>query len=121
MTTSDDGAIYHYIVFPKTKQLQHVTNLISYVNSINERIPIMYSRMSAAWKFRFITKLMLQFSYFCSTYQSRPSKSPSPFKAEVLKIAHWRFLILCNSRASVTAASSRAPGRSCIKQRKFQR
>lgn len=45
-------------------------------------------------------------------YQSKPSKRPSPFKAEVLKIAHWRFLILCNSKASVIAASSSAPGRS---------
>lgn len=46
--------------------------------------------------------------------QSKPSKRPSPFMAEVLKIAHWRFLILCNSNASVTAASSSAPGRSCL-------
>lgn len=46
------------------------------------------------------------------TYQSKPSKIPSPFRAEALKIDHWRLLILCNSKASVTAASSRAPGRS---------
>lgn len=51
------------------------------------------------------------------TYQSRPSKSPSPLMADVLNIAHWRFLILCNSRASVTAASSRAPGRSCMAEK----
>ena len=46
-------------------------------------------------------------------YQSNPSKSPSPLTAQVLKIAHWRLFILCNSKASVTAASSSAPGRSC--------
>ena len=46
-------------------------------------------------------------------YQSKPSNRPSPFIAEVLKIAHWRFFILCNSNASVTAAASTAPGRSC--------
>jgi hypothetical protein len=50
------------------------------------------------------------------TYQSKPSKRPSPLMADVLKIAHCRFLILCNSKASVTAASSSAPGRSYINQ-----
>jgi len=51
--------------------------------------------------------------YDKNAYQSKPSKRPSPFVAQALKMAHWRLFILCNSNASVTAASSSAPGRSC--------
>ena len=45
--------------------------------------------------------------------QSRPSNSPSPLMAEVLKIAQSRLFMLGRPRPSATDASSRAPGRSC--------
>ena len=55
--------------------------------------------------------LFLVFSWFDS--QSRPSKSPSPLMADVLKMAQSLFLMACKLRPSATAPSSSAPGRSC--------
>lgn len=70
------------------------------------------NHMTSRWYHVWIKNLYYQHLIMKYAYQSKPSKSPSPLMAQVLKMAHWRFFILCNSKASVTAASSSEPGRS---------